>query len=133
MIVDSGNHYLAALKGNQPTLYRTVRQQFTPCSTVCSVNKGHGRIEKRTVSICPFNSFLAGWNSITTAIRIESQRTTRDKQESETRYYISDLQETAEDFARRIRDYWGVENKVHYCKDVTLGEDKSRIRKSAFL
>ncbi len=128
MIVGSGNHYLAALKGNQLTLYRTVRQQFTPHQTVCSLNKGHGRIEKRTVSICPFSSFLAGWNSITTTIRVESQRITRYQHETETRYYISDLQETAKDFARRIRGYWGVENQVHYCKDVTLGEDRSRIR-----
>lgn len=38
------------------------------------------------------------------------------------------MTEDATSFARRIRGYWGVENKVHYCKDVTLGEDKSRIR-----
>lgn len=38
------------------------------------------------------------------------------------------MEESAGDFARRIRGYWGVENKVHYGKDVTLGEDKSRIR-----
>jgi predicted transposase YbfD/YdcC len=128
MIIDSGNHYLAALKGNQPTLYHTVRQQFVPHQTVCTLNKGHGRIEKRTVSICPFNCTLAGWTSITTAIRVESQRITKNQQETETRYYISDLEESATDFSHRIRGYWGVENKVHYCKDVTLGEDKSRIR-----
>ncbi|MGB7413826.1 MAG: hypothetical protein WA902_06430, partial [Thermosynechococcaceae cyanobacterium] len=28
----------------------------------------------------------------------------------------------------RIRGYWGVENKVHYVRDVTQGEDASRIR-----
>lgn len=128
MIVNSGNHYLAALKGNQPNLYRTVTQQFIPHQTICTVNKGHGRIEKRTVSICPFNFTQSSWNSISTAIRVESQRIIRDRQESETRYYISDLSEDATNFARRIRGYWGVENKVHYCKDVTLGEDKSRIR-----
>ena len=92
------------------------------------MNKAHGRIEKRTVSICTFNCIKAGWNSIATAIRVESQRTTRNKQETETRYYISDLEESAADFAHRIRGYWGVENKVHYCRDVTLGEDRSRIR-----
>lgn len=103
-------------------------QQFVPHQTIHTVNKGHGRIEKRTVSICPFNCTLPGWSSITTAIRVESERIMRNKLEAETRYYISDLQETAEDFARRIRGYWGVENKVHYCRDVTQGEDKSRIR-----
>ncbi|AUB43995.1 putative transposase YbfD/YdcC associated with H repeats (plasmid) [Nostoc flagelliforme CCNUN1] len=47
---------------------------------------------------------------------------------NETRYYISSLSETAQSFAERIRGYWGVENKVHYVRDVTQGEDKSRIR-----
>ena len=45
-----------------------------------------------------------------------------------TRYYISSLLESAESLAQRIRGYWGVENKVHYVRDVTQGEDKSRIR-----
>jgi predicted transposase YbfD/YdcC len=128
MIIDSGNHYLAALKGNQPTLYRTVKHQFIAHHTVCTLSKGHGRIEKRTVSICPFHCTLAGWTSITTAIRVESQRFAKNQQETETRYYISDLEESATDFSHRLRGYWGVENKAHYCKDVTLGEDKSRIR-----
>ena len=86
------------------------------------------RLEKRTVSICPFSCTKTGWNSISTTIGVESQRITRNKQETETRYYISDLTEDATSFARRIRGYWGVENKVHYSKDVTFGEDKSRIR-----
>lgn len=35
---------------------------------------------------------------------------------------------SAVEFGQRIRGYWGVENKVHYVRDVTQGEDKSRIR-----
>ena len=31
-------------------------------------------------------------------------------------------------FAQRIRGYWGVENKGHYVRDVTQGEDASCIR-----
>ncbi|MBD1887697.1 ISAs1 family transposase [Microcoleus vaginatus] len=46
----------------------------------------------------------------------------------QTRYYISSLNETVEQFAQRIRNYWHVENKVHYVRDVTQGEDASRIR-----
>jgi predicted transposase YbfD/YdcC len=48
--------------------------------------------------------------------------------ETQTRYYIASFLESAESFARRIRGYWGVENKVHYVRDVTQGEDASRIR-----
>ena len=36
--------------------------------------------------------------------------------------------ESAEALAHRIRGYWGVENKVHHVRDVTQGEDGSRIR-----
>ena len=43
-------------------------------------------------------------------------------------YYISLLAETAQQFAQRIRAYWGVENKVHYVRDVTQAEDSARIR-----
>lgn len=46
----------------------------------------------------------------------------------ETRYYITSLSEEAKSLAQRIRGYWGVENKVHYVRDVTQGEDASRIR-----
>ena len=41
---------------------------------------------------------------------------------------ISDLTASALEFGQRIRGSWGVENKVHYVRDVTQGEDKSRIR-----
>lgn len=47
---------------------------------------------------------------------------------TEVRYYIASFKATSQEFARRIRGYWGVENKVHYVRDVTQGEDKSRIR-----
>ncbi|MDV3351965.1 transposase family protein [Leptolyngbyaceae cyanobacterium CCMR0082] len=44
------------------------------------------------------------------------------------RYYISSWDEPVDRLAERIRDYWHVENKVHYVRDVTQGEDISRIR-----
>ena len=71
---------------------------------------------------------LTDWSGLNTIIKVESQRQNQQKIEVSTRYYISDLQETAEQFYQRIRGYWGVENKVHYVRDVTQGEDKSRIR-----
>jgi predicted transposase YbfD/YdcC len=66
--------------------------------------------------------------SLKTVIKVESERQLRYKTEFSTRYYISDLTESAFEFYQRIRGYWGVENKVHYVRDVTQGEDKSRIR-----
>ncbi len=63
-----------------------------------------------------------------TIIRVQRERKLRNKIERETCYYISDLRESAAHFARRIRGYWGVENRVHCVRDVTFGEDRSRTR-----
>ncbi len=67
-----------------------------------------------------------------TLIQVESERQVNIggviEVSQETRYYISSLTASAQEFAERIRGYWGVENKVHYVRDVTQGEDRSRIR-----
>ena len=47
----------------------------------------------------------------------------------ETRYFISSLTGSAERFARAAREHWAIENSLHYVLDVTMNEDKSRIRK----
>ena len=120
------------MKGNQPKLYQAVQEQFVNQQTFAKIEKGHGRIEKRIVSITQSNFNFPGWLSVNTIIKVESQRQTRHKLESEIRYYISDLSDSAFNFYQRIGGYWGIENKVHYVRDVTFGEDKSRVR-TAFL
>ncbi len=128
-IVATGNHYIAAVKANQPTLYDGISQMFTSTETVTQVNKGHGRQEKRTVSIMALSSDqFPQWQKAATVIKVERERKLRSKVERETCYYLSDLSESAAQFAHRIRIYWGVENRVHYVRDVTFGEDHSRTR-----
>lgn len=132
MIVSSHNDYIGALKGNHSGLLAEVEANFIPESTYEQINKGHGRIEKRNVSICQTLDGIRLWPGLTTVIRVESERQLLKHQfievSTETRYYISSLSTTAQEFADRIRGYWGVENKVHYVRDVTQGEDRSRIR-----
>lgn len=45
------------------------------------------------------------------------------------RFYISSREADAELLGKWIRDYLGVENKLHYILDVVYNEDKCRIRK----
>ena len=73
------------------------------------------------------------WAGLRSIIRVTSYRHPLKGEyiqikKPENRYYISSLDETVGQFAARIRDYWGVENKVHYVRDVTQGEDASRVR-----
>lgn len=45
----------------------------------------------------------------------------------EQRYYITSWVEQAEALQGRIRAHWGIENSLHWVKDVVLGEDSSSI------
>ena len=75
---------------------------------------------------------IPAFPGLQTLIRVESERQVHRANiievSRETRYYIASFQDMAQAFAERIRGYWGVENKVHYVRDVTQGEDASRIR-----
>ena len=46
----------------------------------------------------------------------------------ETAYYVSTATLSAAHAAHAVRAHWGIENRLHYVRDVTLGEDASRIR-----
>jgi predicted transposase YbfD/YdcC len=47
---------------------------------------------------------------------------------SETAFYLATTALPAVRAASAIRDHWKVENTSHYTRDVTMGEDRSRIR-----
>lgn len=136
-IIDSGNDYLGALKGNQSGLLESVQTHFQPQQTIQQINKGHGRIEKRTVSITHQLEGIAEFPGLQTLIRVQSERQVHRAHivevSSETRYYVASFIDTAQAFADRVRGYWGVENKVHYVRDVTQGEDACRIRTSPLI
>jgi predicted transposase YbfD/YdcC len=135
-IITSGNDYLAALKGNHGNFFKAIKQQFSSEAHYNTVETGHGRVERRSVSIWRTLDKLTAateWAGLNTIIRVTSYRHLHSGKylmikKPRTRYYISSLNETVAQFARRIRDYWHVENKVHYVRDVTQGEDNSRIR-----
>ena len=52
------------------------------------------------------------------------------KTSDETSFYLSNRLIDANHAAAAIRKHWGIENKLHYTRDVTLREDASRIRKN---
>ena len=54
----------------------------------------------------------------------------KGKVSSEVRYAITSLDESvgAAKLLRLVRGHWGIENRLHYVRDVTLGEDGSQVR-----
>lgn len=133
-IIDSNNDYLGVLKGNQSGLLKAVTANFQAKETSKKIEKGHGRIEKRTVSISENLEGIPDFPGLKTLIRVHAERRVNRASmleiTHETRYYVASFSDTAKAFAARIRGYWGVENKVHYVRDVTQGEDASRLRTS---
>ena len=135
-IIKSGNHYLGALKGNHGKFFKALKQNFESDAQISSVDVNHGRVEARTVSLWRDIDALPQadqWAGLKTIIKVTSYRYPLKGhavliKRPAVRYYISSLNETVEALARRIRDYWHVENKVHHVRDVTQGEDASRIR-----
>lgn len=95
------------------------------------MDKGHGRIERRTLtSTTVLNDYL-DWPGVQQVCRIERNRTLQGRCESETVYYITSLPRPVagpQDLLRLARDHWGaVENGLHYVRDHVLGEDHSTI------
>ena len=129
-----GAHYAFTVKGNQPTLRNQLKElpwQDIPTVDVTR-DKGHGRIETRTLKM---TEVAAGIGFPHARLAIQITRASRGlngkKRRSETVYVITDLsyeQITAEQIADILRSHWGIENRLHWVRDVTFSEDLSQIR-----
>ena len=101
-------------------------------------DKGHGRIEQRTVGVIQDVAWLNGDRrfpgeyrlpNAATIIRVQSRVELADRCRFETRYYISSALLSAEQAALAVRGHWGIENRLHWVLDVVFADDQSRLRK----
>jgi predicted transposase YbfD/YdcC len=95
-------------------------------------DKGHGRVEKRRCAITPAVEWFPNrgdWPGLRSFCMVESERTIKGKTSTEKRYYISSLDGTDAKLALKAsREHWGVENNLHWCLDVTFGDDAANVR-----
>jgi predicted transposase YbfD/YdcC len=94
-------------------------------------NKGHGRREKRTLRVTPILEKYLDWPGAVQVFQVHRVRYLADKVEEETVYGISSLgaeEANAERLLGLVRGHWGIENRLHWVRDVTLGEDGCRVR-----
>lgn len=79
------------------------------------------------------NDYL-DWPEVGQVYRLRRERTVAGETTVEEVYGISSLtreQAGAGNFLQLLRGHWGIENGLHWVRDVTLGEDGCRVRKGS--
>ena len=102
-----------------------------PGRVATTMEKGPGRIEKRTVRTTTILTMQQKWAGLKQGIEITRERTVKGETTVEVVYGITSLSEqkaNAERLLELTRGHWGIENGLHHVRDVTLKEDASRVR-----
>jgi predicted transposase YbfD/YdcC len=137
-----GGDYLLIAKDNQPTLHEDSADLFedrTPdrrrWKQAETWDKGHGRLEHRQITCSPdLNDWFGkDWQGVEQVFRLE--RTARLLKTNQTRhevvYGLSNLSmqlAPPQRLLSLVRDHWAIENKLHYRRDGSLGEDACQTR-----
>lgn len=142
-ILDAGADYLLAVKANQSTIRAEIERYFddAPAKSLDRhdhVDKGHGRIEERFVTVSVETDWLdanrrfPGETRLPKArsiIRVVSRTQLADRSRFETRFFIASRPLSARDAATAVRAHWAIENTLHWTLDVVFHDDMSRLRK----
>ena len=148
-----GIHLIVQLKANQKSLCRQVHTGVAtaaPLSQCQTSDVGpRNRHETRSVTIFDASNIITStstgtgtstgtsteWRGlIAVIIRVERRvqtvqpATGQWKNTRETSFYLSSRPINADQAGQAIRDHWRIENSNHHLRDVTLDEDRSRIR-----
>ena len=143
-VTAAGGDYLLVVKANQPTLYDDLCWLFDPPPGVAApapvqdrreartVDKGHGRLEVRHLIASTDLAGYSDWPALAQVVRIERTWIEHGKRTQHRLYGITSLPPTVADADRLLalkRGHWGIENGLHYVKDVSMGEDRSLIHR----
>ena len=150
-VVKQGGDYVLQVKANQKTLLYDCTTLFAAADKGVSlpennsqdmphsesfqkVEKDHGRIETRSVSVCHDKRWLNENSKFTTVqsfIRVERKREVvkTGKASHEVSYYVSSIPKlSAAQASRIVREHWSIENSLHWVLDVAFNEDRATHR-----
>lgn len=135
-IVAAGGDYLFTVKGNQPALARDIQLFFADLPPgehpIMSSQRGrHG--DRHEVRILQASGALAeylAWPGAQVVIHLARTVIRRGQSTTESRLFITSLPTTTPPLRllQLARGHWGIENRLHYVRDVTFGEDACRVR-----
>jgi predicted transposase YbfD/YdcC len=96
-----------------------------------NIEKGHGRIETRTIRAARIPAKYLGWNGVRQIFEVERIREKGGKATTQVVYGITSLSKdiaSAEQLLCYVRRHWSIENELHCVRDVAFGEDRCRVR-----
>lgn len=152
LILAGGGHYLMMVKGNQPQLEAAIHAQLAAGeggnegalaervaqglgdrASVEVNNQGHGRLETRTLVAVSVSATPLDWPGAAQVFRLDRSawRGPKNQRAEETVYGVTSLPRTTAgpaELLRYVRGHWAIENRSHWVRDVTFGEDASLIR-----
>lgn len=134
-IIAAEGDYLTGLKDNQPTILEETEALFNsigPESSHTEYDKGHGRIEKRTCEVIykvDMLDPLHQWPGLKSLVKVDSEIIRNGKTTTQSRYYLSSRDSSANQFNAAVRSHWAIENSLHWVLDVQFDEDHCRKRK----
>ena len=127
LIIEGGNDYVITVKGNQPRLLtqlKTIREAKKPYERFVDIEKTRGRTTCRIVEVfTELKNIDPDWVGVQSLIQIERIGIRSGKKYLQTNYYISSLVSKAITFGQGIQQHWGIENPLHWVKDVIAGVD----------
>src|SRR5205807_1537447 len=141
----AGGDYLFIVKGNQPQLFEDIRLLFAqlsppkragegilqlPEQQAQTKNKGHGRVEIRSIRVSSQLKGYSDWPGLEQVFEIRRRWQSKGQWHEDVRYGVTSLPATfaiPERLLTLKRGHWTIENRLHYVKDVTMGEDRSTV------
>ena len=144
-IVQAHGDYLWTVKENEKGFYQDIEVLFQPhrkrAGTSAppndfrgarTVEKGHGRIEKRTITVSSMLADYSDWPELAQVFKLESQRTDAlGITKTKVRYGVTSLPVYLANPKRLLalsRGHWGIENGLHYRRDATMREAHAQLR-----
>jgi len=145
-IVTAGGDYLWIAKDNQSQLKEDIAHLFAPqqCppatsplptdfQSVTDHTYGHGRYETRTITTSSMLKDFLDWPYLEQVFKLDYRALNfkTGQVQSQTHYGLTSLSATEAKPHRLLalkRHYWGIENRLHYRRDVSLNEDRCRLR-----
>lgn len=125
------------MKENQPQLQQDIAAVWDeplPPEATETTNKHGGRVERRRLWVSSALVGYSDWPSLAQVCRIERQVTQKGKTSKDVAYAVTSLSGTAgcpERLLKIWRGHWGIENRLHWVRDVTFQEDRRQVRTGA--